>query len=65
MSGRGQTILRLPGISCGFQVARAGTPTTRIWFEIDPGHGSPAQTALYEKLIVVETGTINLGGVDK
>jgi hypothetical protein len=46
-------------------VARAGTPTTRIWFEIDPGHGSPAQTALYEKLIVVETGTIHLDGVDK
>ncbi|MBX9797158.1 hypothetical protein [Sphingomonas sp.] len=53
--------LQLPGIACSFAVAQAARDAgTRACLTIEPGHGSPAQTAPYAKRIEVDAGIVSL-----
>jgi quercetin dioxygenase-like cupin family protein len=50
--------VRLPGIACTFVIDRADDAGTIADFEIEPGFGSPAQTAPYDKQFEVLDGQL-------
>lgn len=50
--------VRLPGIACTFVIDRADDAGTVADFEIEPGFGSPAQTAPYDKRFELISGQL-------